>query len=823
MNQPTSRGFHIPYLLIGTVLLLVSCSKDYFDPENYRSFVQATFPIEDVDPQHDWATIGSAQVTINVGLKSGKTYTAHIYDQNPIKPNGTLSLLGQGTVADGGSLTISISYPLANPIVFLALFDAEGYMTVYDAHIEDGQATLAIVQASQQVRRSARRSHGSSFEFAEQPADTDYKTAAPADAVDLSQYSNYGYVYWPEYRTPVFQSFTVQPGTRYLQLDHGVADIYFLPGDHIITGAYIAGDTKFFLLPGAHVTFQNELNQNNDQFKFYVADGATLTAPNGISYNFWLYNRGEITTSKMTQYAKGCLLNEGRMVINEVLQIANQQSQVVNYGELSCASLSVEGSSHLLNLNQMTVSGTTSISSNNCSWVNEGTYTTATYDYTAGSTNVINNCHLIVTGDMKIHLGESSVNCFQNNGGASVECGTFYINVSTVKMGAGSVIKVKGTATMHQTKADYSIQGVGDDYAMFQAERIVMGQEGQGFEATYRGKLYVASNNHFAQGYSGTYPYYRLLEGAAFTTYDGANIHTTTSGCAQAFSGKPAQAPAADDFSLRYCFEDNFPQVGDYDFNDAVITVTPTINGKNVTLRLSLDAVGASEQLAGALRIKGLKVSDIASYRREGNMDEGLPSNVGQRNIDTDEDILPRSMTTTDDVVLPLFNNAHWSLGHAMNAIGSIRSWFYNTVKRGDSFDSYLNDVEPAVVTYHFELTDESKAAYFTEQYLDPFIVEDYNGSLWEVHTVPFKTEEVLSAYSTGANSAYTDNFPWAICVPGNSFKYPVEWQSIGMFKGDSGIDGAYKEPGHSFAEWARDRQQATDWYNYPTASLVYE
>jgi hypothetical protein len=142
------------------------------------------------------------------------------------------------------------------------------------------------------------------------------------------------------------------------------------------------------------------------------------------------------------------------MVINEVLQIANQESQVVNYGKLSCASLSVEGSSHMLNVNQMTVSVTTSISSNNCSWVNEGTYTTATYDYTAGSTNVINNCHLIVTGDMKIHLGESSVNCFQNNGGASVECGTFYINVSTVKMGAGSVIKVKGTATMHQTKAD---------------------------------------------------------------------------------------------------------------------------------------------------------------------------------------------------------------------------------------------------------------------------------------------------------------------------------------------------------------------------------
>lgn len=823
MNHLTSRGFHIPCLFAGALLLVISCSKDYFDADEYRNIVQATFPVEDVDPLQNWATIGSAQLTVRLNMKSGKTYTVHIYDQNPIKPEGTLSLLGQGSVTDGETTTVNISYPLASPIVYVALFDQEGYMTVYDAKIEDKQAVLSIVQASRQARRPVLRSHGSTFEFAEQPADADYKNVAPTDAVDLSQYSSYGYVYWPEYRAPVFQSFTVQPGERYLQLDHGVADIYFLPGNHTITGAYITGDTRLFLLPGAHVTFQNELNQNNDQFKLYVAEGATLTAPNGISYNFWLYNRGTISTSKMTQYAKGCLMNEGTVTIDNNLQIANWQSQVVNYGELNCASLSVEGSGHLLNLNTMTVSGTTSISSNNCSWVNEGSYTTATYDYTAGSTNVINNCRLVVTGDMKIHLGESSVNCFQNNGGASVECGTFYINVSTVKMGAGSVIKVNGTATMHQTKADYSIQGIGDDYAMFQAQRIVMGQDGQGYEATYRGKVYVACNDHFAQGYSGTYPYYQLLEGAALTTHDGANIHVTESGCAAAFSGQPTPEPTSSDFALRYCFEDNFPQVGDYDFNDAVITVTPTISGKNVTLRISLDAVGASELIAGALRIKGLRSGDIVSHTREGNMDEGLPSNVGDRTIATDEDILPRSMTTTDDIVLPLFNNAHWSLGRTIDANGSVRSWFYNTVKRGDSYDSYLNDVEPAVVTYHFELTDEAKTAFFTEQYLDPFIVEGYNGTNWEVHTVPFKTEEVLSDYSTGVNRAYTDNFPWAICVPGNSFKYPIEWQSIGSFKENDGIDGAYKEPGHSFAEWARDRRQATDWYNYPTKGLVYE
>ena len=62
---------------------------------------------------------------------------------------------------------------------------------------------------------------------------------------------------------------------------------------------------------------------------------------------------------------------------------------------------------------------------------------------------------------------------------------------------------------------------------------------------------------------------------------------------------------------------------------------------------------------------------------------------------------------------------------------------------------------------------------------------------------------------------------PWAIMVPGD-FKYPYEWQVIGNNK-DGEIIGAYKESGRSFAEWAENSDDATDWYEHPTAGLVYE
>jgi hypothetical protein len=50
--------------------------------------------------------------------------------------------------------------------------------------------------------------------------------------------------------------------------------------------------------------------------------------------------------------------------------------------------------------------------------------------------------------------------------------------------------------------------------------------------------------------------------------------------------------------------------------------------------------------------------------------------------------------------------------------------------------------------------------------------------------------------------------------VAGSNFKYPIEWKPI---------NEAYNTPGHSFSEWATDRTQATDWYLYPTAEMVYE
>ena len=276
--------------------------------------------------------------------------------------------------------------------------------------------------------------------------------------------------------------------------------------------------------------------------------------------------------------------------------------------------------------------------------------------------------------------------------------------------------------------------------------------------------------------------------------------------------------------SYRYCFEDNFPEIGDYDFNDAVVTVTPKVNGREVDLKVTIDAVGATEQLGLAFRINGVSRGAIVEddFTQDAHFDEGIPSTSfeiipGAEGLMEESDLTPG----ITDVVVKMTSNVHWAVGRTMATNGSVENYFYNTVDpKNTDYEAKRNNVTKPTVNYHFVCGSEEIANQFTAANIDVFIVEGYNGGYWEVHTVPYKTVEVIRKYASGNKSQYDNNFPWAICVPGD-FRYPLEWHSIG-FKEDGVITGAYQEPGHSFGEWAEDHTKATDWYLYPTADQVY-
>jgi LruC domain-containing protein len=815
---------------------VTSCKDDItFDQETYDQLVDAAFPVQNVDPTHQWATVGVANTIINVNTGTKDVYQVKIYEQNPIGYQGTLKLLGEGRITDGDALKMKISYQLAQPWAYVTLFDSQNYMSVYPALIKDGVLNVDVNNAKT-PNASRRAGLEPKWKFSGMPADEDFATSLPDNYVTDANANGGG-----QGVNIVIQSSYI----GYLNLWNAGSNIYFPAGNWTVGGQNVGANSHVYLLPGAHVTFNGEYNLNSTNATMHIAQGATFNA-NSISYNFNLYNRGEITTQMMTQYAQGTLVNEGTVTIEQNLKIANNMSEVINAGTLTAASMSVEGSGHFQNLGTMTLSGETTVNSNNCTWVNDGTYTTGSFVYTAGSTDVINNCKLTCTDKFRINLGDTKENGFQMNGGASVITKNFeFEGPGYIKMGSNSLFHVTESAKFYIANDGYGIYGpdTGAE-AVFQAkkiERLRSWETNQGFTANYFGHLYVATDDHFNFGYSdkseeqqkageiGTHPYYRLdaASGAKMVPYNGAKAELSDAGCGAAYIGKPDEGGREETpMSYRYCFEDNFPDVGDYDFNDVVLTVTPTLDDKTLTIKVSLDAVGATKTLGAAIRLIGVKSEDLDRYE----VTKAFPTVDGNgqgdyHNIEHSDGFVLEGQepNLTDNMVIVLFRDAHWAINPQTLSDGSVEHIFFNTVKKGDYYE---RDVTPPTATYTLVFKDAAKAKEMLATKLyDVFIVIPYNGSYWEVHTVQFgfKTAQVITTRKPepGYSTAYGSNMPWAIMAPGD-FKYPYEWQVIGNNK-DGEIIGAYKESGHSFAEWAENSDDATDWYKYPTAGLVYE
>ena len=292
-------------------------------------------------------------------------------------------------------------------------------------------------------------------------------------------------------------------------------------------------------------------------------------------------------------------------------------------------------------------------------------------------------------------------------------------------------------------------------------------------------------------------------------------------------SNKPEdiKKPVAEPEKYTFCFEDNFPEPGDYDFNDVVARVSmqkfPCAAGSEKqrdTLEVTIDltAVGATKQIASALRLVGVNAGMVEGKYKLDDSFHPNPNNELKDIIPWNEKTGKEFLTQREgtDIYIPLFNDAHYAIN---GGTYEYQRYFYNTLK--DANHERARYTDPKRNVYRIIFKDNKEAFNnFSAANLDLFIIEGYNGSWYEVHTYPYKNAKVIHNYPEN-NVVY----PWALMIPGN-FKYPYEFVQIGSYL--NGVKkGAYQTDGHSFAEWALDpsHNTATDWYNYPLSGQVWE
>ena len=272
-----------------------------------------------------------------------------------------------------------------------------------------------------------------------------------------------------------------------------------------------------------------------------------------------------------------------------------------------------------------------------------------------------------------------------------------------------------------------------------------------------------------------------------------------------------------------YLYEKDFPLVGDYDYNDLVFRIgVEHTTSKQVVVRVTLSAVGCNEQLAGYFRVLGCKYDDIESVTTANGktFNDNLPA--GSKQLVNNYDLLICS--TKNQPVITVCADAHWAMDpyqSTMENTGAIalRKYYNTSLDASAEYESR----NPVSQSYIINFKESGIADNITLEEIDPFIVKNYNGGLYEIHLDELKASQVLYNYQVEFR---IKDLPWALLVPSNDFKYPLEGVQIGFYKRtETGVvfsDGAYKTTGHAFGAWVENHKAALDWYYYPDESQVW-
>lgn len=278
-------------------------------------------------------------------------------------------------------------------------------------------------------------------------------------------------------------------------------------------------------------------------------------------------------------------------------------------------------------------------------------------------------------------------------------------------------------------------------------------------------------------------------------------------------------------FQYTYCFEENYPAPGDYDYNDVVLRISQQRTGeREMRINVQLAAVGADNQVAAAIRLAGINYDDIekvmtidsVSFNRTDGKD--LPNEmkmvVKKEKKEFYNSFLSRGIH--NEAVINLFGDAHWATGDLLSVNHGMMTRKKYNVSKSVSTDN--QQFVPRNVTYVVTFKSASGLNNLSMDQMDPFIIVMYNGGIFEVHQFIYREVQTLYNY-TGSK---IKNLPWALCIPKKDFRWALEGVNIGFIMRETHTYGAYQSLGHSFGEWAMDRTRAIDWYEYPTVNYVF-
>lgn len=749
----------LPLVILAMSILLQGCKDDVFNPEKVKAAYQDRFPVKNIDPAMDWKMTQQVRVNVSVSEDTGIDYTIRIYDKNPLISRSSAKLLAEGTANNTTVFTTVMDCPSVLTSAFVCRTDAHSRNIVKYVSIQNGQLHAA---------------------FGSSPATT---RAAWTRSVSIETYSPEKSE--AEITAMLSSAEEIRPNTDF---QNGKA--YKISKDNIyrnkISKDGMGSDNPaIIIIEGSWEPNGNNMTVERG-FEFYVIDGGEIVIPDEHTFTL-------VQSSRFIVYAGGTIKGNDIELTN-----ASGGSYNYNAGTMEIDDFHVSQGGAFYNCGTVRVDEMNFDSG--CKFINQG----KAYIGKTDSNNHYRQRMLSICGRICRHTEHG------RHPSAEIEdFGDHSNNYNTqITMGDNSMITVLDEAELSQAQ----FMGPNNEYALVKINKIEdIGNFSSQGNIHYEVK---EIDDDITEDIWWEAKFLDAIKNTEGTISKwGESPITIPAGDCTGEGNTPDESGSetpTDPVSYTYVFEDNFPLVGDYDFNDVVLDVETyyhrekkTNHIKRIQLDVTLAAAGASKPLGVGLRITGINKSDIREVKTGGDdsrFQESFNSSYNKfryNNVTYMEDSDP-------SVVIPIAGEVH-------NVFG---------VEPGEMVNTGIG-VTAKKYTYEviIELADQTRTEPpFSKDNLDFFICYQYKSmeQRMEVHLYEFWGYGATAAGTIQQeNLDLAGNNTWAICVP-YGFRYPKE--TINVSRTDIPEASAYPE----FIYWAQDRTQYTEWYEHPVEENVY-
>ena len=776
MKQNIAKVF--TFSLLASSISFTSCvdnEKTLFNADQLRQTYEETFPVKNIDPNGDWTMSHKVTAHVSVNGDLGTDYKIQIFDADPLSSESTAKILAEGTANQSTTLNVVMDCATALNKVFVARIDNHGHYMVQPVAIENGEVTAQLGHEKDVPTRSMSRTvPKTGIPTMGAPYTADDISSKKAIATDVQAGWDLGAGSgWFEYaKLPVFKE-----KERWFKIQSGTFNKGFTT-----TGTSGGAQAVKVIVPQGSTWIIESSYQFSDITEIVVENGGKVEIAKNAS--LVLTNK-----SYLTVMPGGSIIGEG------TIQITNGSSGLRNYnaGTINCSVLDFNGGVGVFYNYGLLQLERYEASTNGMELVNHGTMEAESINGN-NNTNIKNGCYL-KTG--KFQFGTLVMG---NTSEAICEELGYNGNDNDIVMEAQSMLTCTGKASLYRT-----VTGPTVGTALLRINEIanLSGLAQSNSKVTNNIICEITDQTYKGEAHYDWSPFAWLVnkglqQGATYCNPGKADFILPADGECIKEGYNSDENP--DDVEIRnavysYAFEDNYPQAGDYDFNDIVLNVNLPAAGndvKELKYIVDLRAVGAVKQLGAGLRIREFDKSNVeevsfgaGATQRTNSLNSGIFENASYE-------------TNGNELVIPLFGDAHYvygytgsqrpmlNTGNASTPLTNIYTLEVNIkLKNAISIPSVTDGLD-------FFIAYLGGAQKRTEIHLNQFNSPTANGQLAD--------KEVLDVIKAVNNT-------WALCVP-EKFAYPTE---------TTVITDAYAK----FADWAHDQVMNTDWYNTVSSNKV--